>query len=295
MPAPNDHPRAPKRRDRPSADLPREESALDQALREVMAEATPKTSGPPRHPDTASAGATPEAVVTGGENDTTPSELDLTGTPTRPAPEQLASAPVPTAFPPGENTPETDRREPMVIEALLLQIPGVDALAVFKLASAGLNRFASLLKRTPAELARHAGLPLDVAQRVLAELSRWSGGLHAPAGGEPQAAAWRSLEPLLAELEQHHATLERATSGWSKDQVSIRRRVRQERDRVYMSIKAALASIGELDLLLRMEKLAFAKRIDELHRLLRAGAAAGVLTSGRKGPNGDPPNGRTHP
>ena len=154
--------------------------------------------------------------------------------------------------------------------------------------AAGLARFGPLLRCTPADLARQAGLPLATAQVILTELAGWKGGLNAPAGGEPQAAAWRSLEPLLAELTQHNASLERATSGWSKDQVSARRRLRQDRDRVYMSIKASLASIGELDLLMRMEKLSFAKRIDELHRLLRAGAAAGVLTSSQERPHWRP-------
>jgi hypothetical protein len=282
-----------------------------------MAESTPMNngSGPEGRQAARESGATPDAVVSDAENDTTPSELDLTTTPTRPAPQQAmrangsgrsGSQPAEpargdsgraTGGPEGlfrDNTPEPDRREPMVLEALLLQIPGVDSLAVFKLTAAGLARFGPLLRCTPAELARQAGLPLATAEVILTELAGWKGGLNAPAGGEPQAAAWRSLEPLLAELTQHNANLERATSGWSKDQVSARRRLRQDRDRVYMSIKASLASIGELDLLMRMEKLSFAKRIDELHRLLRAGAAAGVLTSGRKGPTGDPPNGRTH-
>lgn len=282
-----------------------------------MSESAPVNngSGPERQPAARESGATPDAVVSDAENDTTPSELDLTATPTRPAPQAMrangsdrssaqlaepargADSGRASGEPEGlfrDNTPEPARREPMVLEALLLQIPGVDALAVFKLTAAGLARFGPLLRCTPADLARQAGLPLATAEVILTELAGWKGGLNAPAGGEPQAAAWRSFEPLLAELTQHNANLERATSGWSKDQVSARRRLRQDRDRVYMSIKASLASIGELDLLMRMEKLSFAKRIDELHRLLRAGAAAGVLTSGRKGPTGDPPNGRTH-
>jgi hypothetical protein len=298
MPAPNDHPIAPQRRDRPAAELPQsrggdqlgngdddgDESALDQALREVLAENAAAAAR------ALAAGATPETLVAEAENDTTPSELDLTGTPTRPAPGSAASAP-------GERDGSgDDRREPMVVEALLLQVPGVDPLTVFKLTAAGLNRFAPLLRSSATELAAQAGLPLATAKEILAHLAHWKDGLTTPPpGGEVQAAAWRSLQPLLAALESSNAAVERAASGWSREQVSARRQQRQERDRVYMSIKAALASVGELDLLLRLEKLSFARRIDELHRLLRAGAAAGVLKSGPKGPMGDTPNGRTHP
>ncbi len=288
MPAQDDHHPAPKRRDNSGSDLPGEESALDVALREVLAEAAAANGGA----RAAEAGATPEAAVP--EHDTTPSELDLTGTPTRPPTTTGTPTATPTTTSAGDPASDSDRREPMVVEALLLQIPGVDSLAVFKLGSAGLLRLAPLLKLGAADLTRTTGLPPAVAEAVVAVLARWQGGLTAPSR-EIQAAAWQVLEPLTAQLETVHTSHERATAGWTREQVTARRQLRQDRDRVYMSIKAALASVGELDLMLRLEKLSFARRIDELHRLLRAGAAAGVLTSGRKGPMGDTPNGRTHP
>jgi hypothetical protein len=282
------------------------DSALDAALREVMAEQSPR-NGAARD-----RGATPQSVVSAADEDTTPSELDLSQTtgphttpPTastpsssrtpspRPGPRPALPAPIRQTT--GVASPEPDRREPLVLEALLLQIPGVDALAVFKLGAAGLNRFAPLCRCTAEDIVSVTGVSPEVAAAIVAELERWKDGLSSPPqGGEAQAAAWRSLSPLLEELEILNGEFERAASGWTKEQLASRRRVRQERERVYTAIKAALAAVGELDLLLRLEKLAFAKRIDELHRLLRAGAAAGVLASTRTSPTGEPPNGRTH-
>jgi hypothetical protein len=167
---------------------------------------------------------------------------------------------------------------------------------VFKLGAAGLNRFAPLLRCTAEDIVSVAGVSAEAAEQMVAELAQWKEGLNAPPqGGEAQASAWRSLQPLLEELELLNSEFEKAAAGWSKEQQSSRRRVRLERERVYTAVKAALATVGELDLLLRLEKLSFAKRIEELHRLLRAGAAAGVLASTRKSATGETSNGRTHP
>ena len=314
MPAHDDHRSVPARKDEGTDK--RMDSALDAAMREVMAEQSPRngaTHGPAPAPRGMDRGATPQSVVPTADEDTTPSELDLsqaTGphatppTSSRPSPASSRTpsprpTPRPTLPAPSRQTaddaPEPDRREPLVLEALLLQIPGVDSLAVFKLGAAGLNRFAPLCRCTAEDIVSVTGVSPEAAAAIVAELERWKDGLSSPPqGGEAQAAAWRSLSPLLEELEILNGEFERAASGWTKEQLAARRRVRQERERVYTAIKAALAAVGELDLLLRLEKLAFTKRIDELHRLLRAGAAAGVLASTRTSSTGEPPNGRTH-
>jgi hypothetical protein len=319
MPAHDDHRSVPGRKQARKDDGtdPRMDTALDAALREVLAEQAPRNGASNPAARAADKGATPAEVVPEAEDNTTPSELDLSqatgphATAAQPAtpPASPSPTPRPSPTPPPRNTPrpslpvpvregggpEPDRREPLVLEALLLQIPGVDSLAVFKLGAAGLNRFAPLCRCTAEDIVSVTGISEQAAEAIVAELAHWKDGLTSPPqGGDAQAAAWRSLSPLLEELEILNAEFERAASGWSKEQLSSRRRVRQERERAYTAIKAALASVGELDLLLRLEKLSFAKRIDELHRLLRAGAAAGVLASTRKTPTGEPPNGRTH-
>jgi hypothetical protein len=287
-------------------------AARTPAVTTASAPRGPFTPGPGRATPAPTTASAPRGPFTPGPGRATPAPT-ATRAPITPAP--VTSAPVtppPTAAgpstPPPETTPppaageagdDADRNETMVLEALLLQIPGVDPLALYKLTAAGLNRFASLGRCSAEDIARHTGVSVETAQAIAAEVARWKGGLASPpAPGEAQADTWQSLEPLLAELEASHANLERATAGWTREQLTDKRRLRQERDRVYTSIKAALATVGEVDLLLRLEKHAFAHRIEELHRLLRAGAAAGVLTSGnptKKAPFGEAPNGRTHP
>ena len=331
MPAHEDHRSVPARKDDGTA--PRMDTALDAALREVLAEQSPRngTSGPHA---TGPGGAAPQALIAPSDDNTAPNELDLNGHPVGDLDPTTSTAgtavtvadgrtgvsatpssndglptrpPTPPPVRPGarpapqatgrDGMAEPDRRESLVLEALLLQVPGVDSLAVFKLGAAGFNRFIALRRCTADDIVSVTGISREAANQIVAELADWTEGPSGPPhGGEAQVSAWRSLQPLLEELELLNGDLDRAASGWSREQLSSRRRVRLERDRVYTAVKAALATVGELDLLLRLEKVPFSRRVDELHRLLRAGAAAGVLASTRKSTTGgETSNGRTNP
>src|SRR5439155_23268699 len=65
-------------------------------------------------------------------------------------------ATLPRAF---ELDGERDRREPLVVRALLAQVPGLDPLMAQKLMAAGLGRLETLLTAKPDEIAAVAGIP----------------------------------------------------------------------------------------------------------------------------------------
>ena len=200
MPANDNYPRAPSRKDDADTE-PRMETALDMALREARREvsgsgpygrngsANQKTP-PPRASES---GATPQEVVTGLEDNTTPSELEI-------APATAA----PTTGSYREGAAEADKREPLVLEAVLLQIPGFDALAMYRLGAAGLNRFATLSLCTAEDIVSETGVDLPTARAVVAEVERWKGGLGSPPQGgrrrrrpgAPSNPCWSSWKPF---------------------------------------------------------------------------------------------------
>jgi hypothetical protein len=168
---------------------------------------------------------------------------------------------------------ERDRREPIIVQSILRQVPALEPLMVQRLYAVGLGRLDTLLRATAEEIAVVADLPAPVSAAVVAKVQELRRGAD---GAADVANTRRVVQPLVRSLEASQHSYEKAASGWSSDSVSAKRRHRREREVAFLQLKVALARAGEVDLVQRLETLSFARRIDELERYLReaAGAAA---------------------
>jgi hypothetical protein len=166
---------------------------------------------------------------------------------------------------------ERDRREPIIVQALLRQVASLEPLMVQRLYAVGLGRLDTLLRATAEEIAVVADLPGPVASAVVAKVQELRRGADAAAD---VANTRRVVQPLVRSMEASQHSYEKAAAGWSADAVAQKRRHRQQRESTYLQIKVALARAGEVDLVQRMETLPFARRIDELERYLRVAAGA---------------------
>ena len=105
----------------------------------------------------------------------------------------------------------------------------------------------------------------------------------------------RHLEAVLAKLDEENQAFDRAAEGWSKDSAEAKKRTRRDREMAYLQLRVALARLGEVDLLLRLDKLPFGRRIEELGRFVREGAAAARPSESFRRPNaGGSEDGRAH-
>jgi hypothetical protein len=168
---------------------------------------------------------------------------------------------------------ERDRREPIIVQAVLRQVASLEPLMVQKLYEVGLGRLDALLRATAEEITVVADLPAAVASAVVAKVQELRRGAD---GAADVANTRRVVQPLVRTLEATHHSYEKAAAGWSAASVTAKRRHRKERELAFLQIKVALARAGEVDLVQRIDVLPFARRIDELERYLReaAGAAA---------------------
>jgi hypothetical protein len=159
---------------------------------------------------------------------------------------------------------ESDRREPVIVQALLRQVPGLDPIMIDRLCAAGLGRLEALLQAESGEIAAVAGLPRDVAAQVVSAVEdfRSTAGLDAAGGVE-------ALRDLVASLEEVHRAHEQAAAGWTSDSLAAKRRFRRERARLWLRITVILARAGELEWLGKIEPLPFARKLEELGRFLR--------------------------
>ncbi|HEY4186219.1 MAG TPA: hypothetical protein VGP07_14175 [Polyangia bacterium] len=180
-------------------------------------------------------------------------------------------AAIPRAF---ELEGERDRREPIVVRALLEQVPGLEPLMVDRMMAAGLGRLEALYQAKDDEMAVVADVPAAVAvatvERVQAFRRATPAALAAPDGG----AAAQELRALLGELGKDHRAFETAARGWSEADRAAKKRTRRQRDVDFSRVTIALARLGEVDLALHLSKVPFERRLEELEVLTRRLVAA---------------------
>jgi hypothetical protein len=169
---------------------------------------------------------------------------------------------------------EHDRREPIVVRALLEQVAGLEPLMIDKLMAAGLGTLAQLFAARADELAAVTGIPDAVADEVAARMQAFRRSTPATLATVDPAATIRELSKLLEQLRTEHAAFEEVARGWTDAARQAKRQLRQQREATFRQVTIALVRLGELDFALRLPKLPFSRRIEELDRVVTSRAAA---------------------
>jgi hypothetical protein len=168
---------------------------------------------------------------------------------------------------------ERDRREPLLLPAVLRQVAGLEPLMVQRLGAVGLGRMETLMRATAEEIAVVAEIPGPVAAALAGKMQELRATSDAAMGLDSPAAR-KALAGEVRALEAAHVTFEKAAAGWSLDARAAKSRQRRQRELAFLRILVALARAGEVDLARRLETLPSARRVQELDRcLLEAGVA----------------------
>jgi hypothetical protein len=190
-------------------------------------------------------------------------------------------AALPSAF---ELEGARDRREPIVVRALLGQVPGLEPLMIDKLMAAGLVKLETLFQARADEIAVVSGLPAEIAAGIVARVQEWRRATPAALATPDPAAAARELAALVGALEAQHAAFEDAARGWSEADREAKRRLRREREVTCLQVTILLARMGEVDLAVDLERRSFARRLEDLGRLVAR--LAPVLAAAPPAPEG---------
>ena len=169
---------------------------------------------------------------------------------------------------------ERDRREPIVVRALLEQVSELEPLMIDKLIAAGLGTLAQLFAAKADEIAAVTGIPGAIAAAVAARIEAFRRSTPAALASVDPAATVRELVKLLEQLRTESAAFDQAARGWTPDDRRAKKQLRQQRQTTFLQITIALVRLGEIDFALRLPKLPFARRIDEIDRLFTTRAAA---------------------
>ena len=194
--------------------------------------------------------------------------------------DRLASA-MPEAFRLDE---ERDRREPIIVQTLLRQVPEVRKVALDKLYAAGLTSLEMYYVAKPYDIAHAAGLPHALAERIVERFARYREEISRSAPDAVRSGELVQLEDLAERLAAQTDEFEAASRSASKDAASAKRRLRGERTETVLEMNLVLARIGAVDLVKQLEKLAFHAKVEAVRKYIEAASqeAAGS-TRGKQG------------
>ena len=169
---------------------------------------------------------------------------------------------------------ERDRREPIVVRALLEQVAGFEPLMIDKLMAAGLGTLAQLFAARADEIAAVTGIPDAIAAAVAERIQAFHRSTPAALATVDPTATIRELDKYVEQLRVEHAAFEEAARGWTASDRQAKKDLRQRRQGTFLQVTIALVRLGEIDAALRLPKAPFARRIDELDRIVATRAAA---------------------
>jgi len=194
---------------------------------------------------------------------------------TEPLREKLLSAyaPLATCLPRAfELEGEHDRREPIIVRALLEQVSDLEPLMIDKLMAAGVGTLKTLFAARADEIAAVTGIPDAIAAAVAARIQAFRRATPAALATVDPGATIRELAALVEQLRNDHTAFETVARGWSETDRQAKKQLRRRREVGFLQITIALVRLGDIDLALRLPKMTFTKRIDELERLVASRA-----------------------
>jgi len=161
-----------------------------------------------------------------------------------------------------------DRREPIIVQSLLAQLPDVRKVALDKIYAAGLTSLSAFYMAKPSDIGEATGLPLDLCQRIWERFQRYRKQISEMPPDVDRTAEHNKLRELAAQLAALNAAYE--GRGAAAARASDKKQIRQDRTETMLEITVLLARLGEVRRVELLERLPFERKLEELERYLQA-------------------------
>ncbi|MFO0550614.1 MAG: zinc ribbon domain-containing protein [Polyangiaceae bacterium] len=154
---------------------------------------------------------------------------------------------------------ESNRREAVIVTALLSKVPGLHRLGADRIHATGMASLGLFYVSRPQEIAELGGVSLEVAERVIERFRAYRRESSELSPVKGRLAERTLLARATDELERANAAYDHAPP------VSAERRVhRRERALVMADIAVLLARLGQVERLEKIETQAFTARVEGL-------------------------------
>lgn len=169
---------------------------------------------------------------------------------------------MPQTFALGE---ERNRREGVIVHALMQQIPGVGKVTIDKLYAAGLGALDMLLVAHPGDVAAAAGISVELAERIVQRFTRYHRELEEAPPASGKSIDRDKLVALVAGFKDVHDAYERIAAELPNERNGrVKRNLRTARQTAIAEVAVQLARMGEVDLVRELDKLPFEKKLTAL-------------------------------
>lgn len=179
---------------------------------------------------------------------------------------ELLAEQLPEAFALDE---ERDRSEPIMVQSLLRQVPGVRKVALDKLYAAGLTSLGMYYAAKPYDIAEAAGISQELASSIVDRFARHRAEVSEARPDIDRTREYAELAQLTDRLDKQNAAFEHASSGWTRDATKRKKTVRRERQDTLLQVQVMLARLGQAKLVEQLEPMPFRAKVAELRALLQ--------------------------
>jgi hypothetical protein len=163
---------------------------------------------------------------------------------------------------------ERSQRESVILQSLLLQVPGVKKVTTDKLYAAGLTTLEAMLLANPGDIATTTGIDPALATRVVARFREYHAQVRSRVPDATHAPERARIAELASRLRREHDQHEAAARGWSPEASEKKKELRDARTRTLLEIQILLARLGEVERLKELERLPFEQKLTQLESFL---------------------------
>lgn len=163
---------------------------------------------------------------------------------------------------------ESNRREGVIVHALLEQVPGLHALGRDRLYEAGMTSLVLYFVAKSKDLVETARLDPGVADRVVERFVGYRRETSDLLPDNGRAIELSRLEALADILERTGASYEEASSSWGAGSSAWRKELRRARADASAQVRLLLARLGELELCAATDALTTTAKVAALRSFI---------------------------
>ncbi|MDX2052400.1 MAG: hypothetical protein SFV15_08425 [Polyangiaceae bacterium] len=163
---------------------------------------------------------------------------------------------------------ESGRRDPIIVDSVLRQVPGVNKVQLDKIYAVGLTQLKMFYDAKAEDIAATTGLSLELCGLIVERFERYRRRAASIIPEPTRKAEYTQLEQLMSKLRRHNQAIDDQGRNWTRNVSKEKRKLRQARTDSWLEIQVVLARLGEAALLTRLERFPFGRKLEELEKFL---------------------------
>lgn len=165
---------------------------------------------------------------------------------------------------------ESNKRESVIVHALLQQVEDLNMVGIDRIYAAGLTSLALYYVARASDIAEIAGLPIDAADRVIAKFREYRLRIEGISPGQNREQEVHRVGAIADELDRLTQRYEGMVDDDSASALRSRREIRKQRAALATELGLFMARLGEVDRLRAIERRPFAARVALLREYVHA-------------------------